>query len=122
MYQVSKRFSFDAAHHLLGLPPHHKCSNVHGHTYTVKVVIAATRLDETGFVIDFGDLQPFKRYIDKELDHTDLNDLLVNPTSENLAHLLYQIFSELVPLPKERVWLQCVRVSETPNTWAEYSG
>ncbi|MCK9878269.1 6-carboxytetrahydropterin synthase [Frankia sp. Ag45/Mut15] len=120
-YRIGKRFSFDAAHHLDGLPPGHKCARVHGHTYTVEVVFAADRLDEPGFVTDFGDLEPFGTYLDEKFDHRDLNDVLdVPPTSELLAaHLAQWIIDSLEPLVQGR--LESVRVAESPNSWAEFA-
>lgn len=122
MYTITKRYTFDAAHKLAGLPPSHKCANLHGHTYTVEVALSTTRLDETGFVMDFGDLKPLKDYIDAAFDHKYLNDVLPdNPTSENLARHIYNAIPGLITIPEGRVWIQYVRVSETPNTMAEYS-
>lgn len=40
-YRIEKRFGFDAAHRLPSLPPGHKCSRGHGHTYTVVRLAAA---------------------------------------------------------------------------------
>ena len=58
MYRISKKWTFDAAHHLDGLPEGHKCARVHGHTWTVEVVLAAVTLTGPGFVTDFGELAP----------------------------------------------------------------
>jgi 6-pyruvoyltetrahydropterin/6-carboxytetrahydropterin synthase len=56
VYLISKKFTFDAAHQLEGLPYEHKCGRLHGHTYTVEVVIGAHKLTEEGWVVDFGEL------------------------------------------------------------------
>lgn len=47
-------------------------------------------LNEAGFVVSYGDLKPFKEYIDSTFDHRHLNDVLPFQTSaENIAkHLL----------------------------------
>ena len=115
MYTISKRFTFDASHCLDQLPEGHKCARLHGHTYTVEVVLQSKELDASGFVVDYGDLAEFKKFIDSHLDHRRLNALMViPPTAEHIAHWL---FTHAVSR-----WPQVitVRVSETPNTWAEY--
>ncbi|MFH8991458.1 6-pyruvoyl trahydropterin synthase family protein [Streptomyces sp. NPDC017940] len=119
-YRIGKRFSFDAAHHLAGLPEGHKCARLHGHTYTVELVLAAEELSGPGFVTDFGDLAPVKTFLDGHLDHRSLNDVLpVEPTSENLARYLAEWFVEHVE-PGIGGRLETVRVSETPSSWAEF--
>lgn len=115
MYTISKRFDFAASHQLNDLPNGHKCARFHGHNYTVELVLTAPALNRYGFVEDYGDLKPFKQFIDSTLDHRHLNDIIATaPTAENLAKWLFD---------KARAWWDCVvavRVSETPNTWAEY--
>ena len=89
VYRIGKRFTVDASHCLPGLPAGHKCARLHGHTYTVEVVLAATELVGPGFVTDFGDLAALGRYLDEHFDHRHLNDVLDDPpTSEHLARHL----------------------------------
>jgi 6-pyruvoyltetrahydropterin/6-carboxytetrahydropterin synthase len=119
-YRIGKRFSFDAAHQLAGLPEGHKCARQHGHTYTVELVPSAKELSGPGFVTDFGDLAPMKAFLDSHLDHRSLNEVLpVQPTSENLARYLAEWFVEHVE-PSIEGRLETVRVSETPSSWAEF--
>lgn len=121
MYRICKRFGFEAAHHLPGLPPDHKCSRPHGHSYTVEVSLIAEELDETGFVVDFAELSVVGRYLKDTFDHRDLNEVLdVPPTSENLARLIFRWCRENIPLPSE-VSVALVRVAETTSTYAEYA-
>lgn len=119
-YRIGKTFSFDAAHQLGGLPEGHKCSRLHGHTYTVEIILSAIELHPPGFVTDFGDLAPVKNYLDNHLDHRVLNDVLpMEPTSENIARHLAEWFTQHVEagLPGR---LEAVRVAETPSSWAEF--
>ncbi|MEU8333686.1 6-carboxytetrahydropterin synthase QueD [Micromonospora sp. NPDC048839] len=121
VWRIGKRFTFDASHRLPGLPEGHKCGRVHGHTYTVEVVLEGDSLTGPGFVTDFGDLAPFGQYINDHLDHRHLNDVLgdIAPTSERLAwHLARWLEDHLVGDLGGR--LAIVRVSETPSSWAEY--
>ena len=120
MYLISKCFAFEAAHFLPGLPESHQCSRVHGHSYRVEALMGAELLTAPGFVVDFRELGALKRYLDQNLDHRMLNDVLdVAPTSENLAKFLFDWCAANLPLPGTAV-LEAVRVSETTNTWAEY--
>lgn len=119
-YRIGKSFSFDAAHCLPSLPPEHKCSRLHGHTYAVEVVLSAANLDPPGFVTDFGEVRPLRHYLDATLDHQHLNKVLdVEPTSENLARHIAEWFQENVE-PTIPARLDTVRVYESATSWAEY--
>ena len=116
MYIVRKEFHFSASHQLAGLPPDHPCSNLHGHNYIVTVELAIAKLDAVGFVTDYRALEPIKRWIDKRLDHKNLNEVfLFNPTAENIAKHIYLEFQS------EFSRLCAVEVSETPKTNARYT-
>lgn len=117
-FVIAKRFGFAAAHHLDGLPTGHKCTRPHGHTYTVEIQLASERLDAAGFVADYAELEAVRSYIDTELDHRDLNEVLaVPPTCECIAEHFYRWCREHLAIGHLVV---AVRVSESPTTWAEY--
>ena len=120
-HKISKRFAFSASHHLPELPDGHPCARLHGHNYAVEVVVEADRLTGPGFVTDFGDLAPVKKYLDGTFDHRHLNECMdAPPTSENLAmHLAEWFMTHVEPAIPRR--LAAVRVSETDATWAEYT-
>jgi 6-pyruvoyltetrahydropterin/6-carboxytetrahydropterin synthase len=73
---------FDAAHRLPGYQG--KCANLHGHTYKVEMVITGPVGDD-GFVMDFYRLKEILGAALSDLDHRNLNDLLSNPTAEEIA-------------------------------------
>ena len=52
MYSIRKSIDIDFSHHIRG----HQgaCINVHGHTWKFEVGVAASELDNEGFVADFG--------------------------------------------------------------------
>ena len=82
--KVVKKFTFDSAHYL----PNYvgKCKQLHGHTYTLEVIVDGAVNQDTGMVVDFHDIDFFvKSKILPELDHHCLNDVVVNPTAENVA-------------------------------------
>ena len=116
MYRITKEFHFSASHQLFGLPEDHQCARLHGHNYIVVIELAAQELNAHGFVRDYLELAPLKRYIDDRLDHRHLNDVLGDDcvTAERIARHLYEWCSARWPETA------AVKVSETPKTWAEY--
>lgn len=115
MWTIAKRFEISSAHFLPNVGKNHPCSSVHGHNYTIEIVLQSDQLDSSGFVVDYQELGHFKALLSR-LDHNFLNEIpgLENPTAELIARFLYY---EAV-----QNWHQVirVRVSETPGTWAEY--
>ena len=119
MLTITKEFAFSASHVLDTLPSWHKCARMHGHNYTVTLELAAPRerLDEHGFVRDYGELDVFKKWVDEVLDHRHLNDVMPQgqPSSaENIAAWIYDTW--LPEFPE----LAAVTVCETPKTSATY--
>lgn len=55
MYRIRKSIDIDFAHHIRGHGG--PCVHIHGHTWKFEVVLAATSLDEDGFVVDFKQLK-----------------------------------------------------------------
>ncbi len=94
--RLFKEFTFEAAHRLPNVPPGHKCSRLHGHSFVVRISVQGEVGEESGWVMDFGDIKAAFRPILERLDHYYLNDIpgLENPTSENLARW---IWIELTP-------------------------
>jgi len=116
MYTISKEFHFSASHILEGLPVEHPCSRLHGHNYIVRAEFSATKLNAIGFVVDYRDLEPIKKYLDEQFDHRHLNDRMsCNPTAENMAKLIFNTFKQQFPT------LSAIEVSETPKTNARYT-
>lgn len=98
-WTIGKEFTFDAAHSLPHLPDTHKCSRVHGHTYTVIVAVEAYGLRD-GMVFDYALLDPVKAWIDTMLDHRNLNEVVpydAGPTTaENLATWMWGVIHEII--------------------------
>lgn len=120
MYEITKSFTFSASHRLENLPEGHKCRRLHGHNYTVEVMLTAHELDERGFVVDFAELDRVRRWMRATLDHQHLNDVINGPpTSERLAATVFEWCATHLP-NWPGVALSAVRVAETGSTWAEY--
>jgi 6-pyruvoyltetrahydropterin/6-carboxytetrahydropterin synthase len=115
MFTISKQFTFSASHQLDYLPAPHPCARLHGHNYTVEVVLRSPMLDEHDFVLDYNELRVFNDWLTATFDHRHLNDVLPGrTTAENIARYLYKWVKERQPL------VLAVKVSETPKTWATY--
>jgi 6-pyruvoyltetrahydropterin/6-carboxytetrahydropterin synthase len=115
MYRISKQFAFSASHILDMLGADHPCARMHGHNYLITVYLQSETLDRFGFVKDYNDLKPVKRFIEETLDHRHLNDVIPShPTSENIARFIFERFKSEIPE------LVAVEVSETPKTSCIY--
>ena len=116
MYIISKEYHFSSSHILHGLAEDHPCSRLHGHNYVVQIELQSENLDDRGFVRDYRELDAFKKYIDEEIDHRHLNDVLGenNTTAEKMAKHFYDWCQSRWPE------VSAVRVQETPKTVAEY--
>lgn len=113
MFTIQKEFHFSASHILENLPTEHPCSRLHGHNYVVIIELQSKELDNQGFVLDYNDLDPIKKYIDTKLDHRHLNDCMQSsPTAENIALFLYRQFKPTFPK------ISRVGVKETQKTIA----
>lgn len=115
--KVSREFSFAASHFLTEY--HGKCENLHGHNYKLIVTIEG-EVSSDGMVLDFVDLKKIvgEKVLEK-LDHKHLNDVLENPSSENLA---VWIWEELKDEFGGGVSLKKVGLYETDNCYVEYEG
>ncbi len=116
--EIVRAFTFDAAHKLTKVPPSHKCSNLHGHTFKVELHLRGPMDDKFDWIIDFGEIkQKFEPLLD-QLDHHYLNDIpgLENPTSENIARWIWN------QLKKDLEFLQKIVVYESPHCAATYEG
>lgn len=107
--KVGIREHIDSAHHL---PEHETCKEMHGHTYTVEVVVEGTK-KEGGMVIDFIELKKIVRGVLKEYDHKVLNDIIDVPTCENLAEDMQKRLEKRIDMAFTlKVW-------EGKNKWVE---
>ena len=116
MYTITKEYHFSASHVLHGLAQDHPCSRLHGHNDIIEVELQSATLNEAGFVRDYRELDALKRYIDEEIDHRHLNDVLGEnaTTAEQIARHFYDWCKARWPE------VVAVRVSETPKTNAQY--
>lgn len=113
MFEITKRFTFEASHQL---PWHQgKCQRLHGHSYKLEVTLKAESLDVNGIVIDFDVLsQIVDASVVRRFDHQHLNDFFPNPTAEVLATEIYRIIAHsLRETAGSVIWVGSVRLWET---------
>jgi 6-pyruvoyltetrahydropterin/6-carboxytetrahydropterin synthase len=93
---ITVAFMFSAAHRL----PRYDgpCKNLHGHNYKLVVTVGGGVDGYSGMTVDFYEVQRLvQRHVLEKIDHTDLNELLENPTAE---HLVLWMWGKLIePLP-----------------------
>lgn len=137
MFIITKTFTFEAAHRLLGHP---KCGRLHGHSYRATFELQAEDLPILGehpsMVRDYAELGVIKNWIDENLDHRYLvgRELLESgdsvwaacsrdetielpifrTTAEELSRLFYDRWK--IAFPE----LSAVTVCETEKTTATY--
>lgn len=116
--QIFKEFSFESAHRLPNVPPGHKCSRLHGHSFHVQIYVSGPVDPQLGWVCDFADLKAAFEPILHQLDHHYLNEIpgLENPTSENIARWIWQRLQPALPS------LSRIVIRETCTSGAIYEG
>lgn len=137
MYALKVEHSFDSAHFLKGYDG--KCSNIHGHRWTVVVEIKAEKLmvegQLRGMVVDFGEIKRDVKALVDSYDHAliieknslkekTLASLLeesfriievdFRPTAENFSYYFYK------EIENKNYKVHKVTVYETPNNSASY--
>ena len=113
-----KKFTFEAAHNLIKY--HGKCERLHGHTYKLVVKVEG-RLSEEDMVIDFAELKKIvEDRVIKKLDHSYLNELFEQPTTERVAIWIWEQLSE--PLNERGVHLVEIELWETEANGVVYRG
>lgn len=139
--RVTKEFTFEMAHALLGYDG--SCKYVHGHSYGLSVTVIGSPIGnendpKLGMVIDFGDLKRIvKETVVDAFDHAlvlnnrtprdsfnqkqELFDKVIfvdyQPTSENLVADFADLISSRLP---ENMDLFSLRLRETATSYADW--
>ena len=116
--ELRKSFQFEAAHLLPLLPEDHKCRRLHGHSFSVDVVVAGECDPKLGWLMDYAEVSKAFRPLWEQLDHRYLNEVegLENPTSEVIAKWIWDRLKPGLPL------LERIEVAETCNSACVYRG
>ncbi len=118
-YQISVETSFAASHQLRDYKA--PLEPLHGHNFRVEVSVTSESLPDTGYILDFLELEAMLKEVVAPYDHRHLNDLPpfveLNPTTENMARFFFDELRK--KLPPEAI-LSRVRVWEAPTYSASY--
>jgi 6-pyruvoyltetrahydropterin/6-carboxytetrahydropterin synthase len=121
MYELKIIAQFGAAHQLKDTGG--ECENLHGHNWKIEVFVTGERLDKNGLLIDFKVLKQETNKVIDELDHKFLNELKwfkeMNPTSENISRLIYDLVGQRINTPDIKV--SRVTTWESDTACATYS-
>lgn len=133
---ITKQFTFEMAHALMGYPG--KCQNIHGHSYKMEVTVTGQPQPESGMVIDFKLLKDivYKTVVDQFDHHLVLNQqvdeelihavqknfervklLPFQPSTENLLNHFATLIQAQLP---SNVQLYSIKLQETEQSWAEW--
>ena len=129
---ITKIFRFNAAHQyghddwsaeknweVFGLD-----SKVHGHNYTLEVMVTASVNPETGFIVDLGELSNIvQKYVIDILDHSQFEKEVEwfrnkQPSTENLVQFIWNQIKPRIP----HITLHRIRLHETPTIFTDYYG
>ena len=112
--ELRKTFQFEAAHLLPHLPETHKCRRLHGHSFSVEIVVAGECDAKLGWLMDYAEISAAFKPLWEQLDHYYLNDIVENPTAENIVVWMWERLEPLVPgLEELMLW-------ETPEYCVTY--
>jgi 6-pyruvoyltetrahydropterin/6-carboxytetrahydropterin synthase len=121
MYELKVITQFGAAHQLKDTGG--ECENLHGHNWKIEVCVKGERLDKNGLLVDFKVIKNETREIIDKLDHKYLNELEwfidMNPTSENISRLIYELLGKKINSDNIRV--SSVTTWESDTACATYS-
>jgi 6-pyruvoyltetrahydropterin/6-carboxytetrahydropterin synthase len=110
---IGKTFTFASAHRL----PSYEgaCHNWHGHEWSLEVVIRKRIDKKSGMVLDFSVLKKLvTEYIINKVDHNMVNNVIKNPTAENILIWVWDTLmfdAHLKGIEKISLW-------ETPSSVA----
>ena len=115
--RLAREYRFEAAHRLPKVPEGHRCARLHGHSFRVELFITGEVDPESGWLIDYFEMDEAWKPLHEQRDHYYLNEVpgLENPTSENLAHWIWTRMSPRLPLSR-------VTIHETCDARCEYDG
>ena len=113
--QLRLDFDFNAAHRL----PYYKgpCFHTHGHNYRLRVLVEGRVDPATGLTTDFMVIKRLvQEHVLRTIDHNDLNQVLDNPTAENVVTWIWQRLRPALPGLIE------LQLFETPDCGVIYRG
>lgn len=120
MFVTRIKTNFDSAHHLYQY--NGKCSHLHGHSWSVEMVLVGDRLDESGMLCDFQEMKELLEDAIHGYDHEYLNQIPpfdeISPTAENISRHIFLTLKK--SLRNKSFNVKEVTVWESPKASATY--
>ena len=87
IFEITKQFTFEAAHYFPNMPEGHIYKKIHGHSFVVEVTFSGKKNKDNQWVTDFDELSKSLNEIKKKLDHKCINDIkeIGLPSLENIS-------------------------------------
>lgn len=97
--ELCVNFGIEASHQLPRAPERSACRRLHGHSWKIEVHVAGKVDMESGWLIDYHDIEAAWAPLHTALDHRHLNEIdgLENPTSEMLAIWIWTRLAPTLP-------------------------
>jgi 6-pyruvoyltetrahydropterin/6-carboxytetrahydropterin synthase len=119
-YELMIETDFAAAHSLRGYPG--DCARLHGHNWRVELYVSCETLDDIGIAVDYKILKRELKAALADWDHYNLNDVppfdSINPSSENVARVLYERMA--ARLDDSRLRVSRIAIGETCTAKVTY--
>lgn len=106
MWELTKSFTFEAAHTLSGTTLGGASEEIHGHSFRAEIAMRGRPDPQTGMLIDLGLLESNLAEMRRTLDHKFLNRIegLERPTLENITRFIYERILKIGPLSRVTVY------------------
>ena len=87
IFEITKQFTFEAAHYFPNMPEGHIYKKIHGHSFVVEVTFSGKKNKDNQWVTDFDELSKSLNEIKKKLDRKCINDIkeIGIPSLENIS-------------------------------------
>ncbi|MEE2567419.1 6-pyruvoyl trahydropterin synthase family protein [Hyphobacterium marinum] len=97
--EISKDFTFEAAHYFEHKPDAHPFKRMHGHSFAGTVTLAGHPNDEAGWVKDFWEIEAAVKAVIDTIDHRLLNEIegLEKPSLEAIAAYVFDRLEPTLP-------------------------
>ncbi len=130
--RLYKEVSFDASHRLLHYRG--KCHNLHGHRWKVEIWLRGKTDEQTNILIDYNEIKQVIHRYDHQIILNEQDPMVPrieefhpviktpgDPTSELLAQLIRDSMEAEYAKSGRGIFVDVIRVWESPNCYAELS-
>ena len=121
MTTLTRTYQIQASHWLPRTHVNHKCHNRHGHNFKIDLSVTGPMDEEYGWIVDYQFIDNiFTGAVTVPLDHKEINDVIENPTSENIASWVYQRMTSAFGQVKPELRVVSVVVRENEKSACTY--